>query len=564
MCKKLYISVLIVALSMIGSACERVETEPRDWIKEDLVWDEQDRNATLAVFFLNDIYNYIPGGFNRIGANNGDFLDAASGDAIPSRTNRPVEYYTNGFISVVNNPDPYWGNSYAGIRRVNIFLANIDKVPATAASITTWKAEARFIRALLYFELVKRYGGVPLIGDKIFTLNDDLSLPRNTFEQSINYIVAECDEVKTTLRKEPVSDNEWGRVPRGAAIALKARTLLYAASPLFNGGGISNDATKRALTGYPTSDPTRWQKAVDAAAELIALNYYALQPVFNNVFVVKKNTEIILAKQSGNNTSIESLNAPVGYGAPTASQGLTSPTQNLVDAFTTDTGLPITDPASGYNPQAPYTARDPRLSVTVFFNGQRWLQRNVETFTGGRDRPGGSIVQTRTGYYLRKFMADFSNNTTYTNQSHNFPIFRYAEVLLNYAEALNEVGRTEDAVKQITDIRKRAGIKAGTNSRYGIKTGITQPELRALIQNERRVELAFEEHRFWDVRRWKIAETALNTPLFGQQITRNTDGTFTYNRVQVSTALFSNRLYYMPLPYDETTKNLNLVQNEGW
>ncbi|MEZ0487309.1 RagB/SusD family nutrient uptake outer membrane protein [Fibrella aquatica] len=564
MCKKLYISVLIVALSMIGSACERVETEPRDWIKEDLVWDEQDRNATLAVFFLNDIYNYIPGGFNRIGANNGDFLDAASGDAIPSRTNRPVEYYTNGFISVVNNPDPYWGNSYAGIRRVNIFLANIDKVPATAASITTWKAEARFIRALLYFELVKRYGGVPLIGDKIFTLNDDLSLPRNTFEQSINYIVAECDEVKTTLRKEPVSDNEWGRVPRGAAIALKARTLLYAASPLFNGGGISNDATKRALTGYPTSDPTRWQKAVDAAAELIALNYYALQPVFNNVFVVKKNTEIILAKQSGNNTSIESLNAPVGYGAPTASQGLTSPTQNLVDAFTTDTGLPITDPASGYNPQAPYTARDPRLSVTVFFNGQRWLQRNVETFTGGRDRPGGSIVQTRTGYYLRKFMADFSNNTTYTNQSHNFPIFRYAEVLLNYAEALNEVGRTEDAVKQITDIRKRAGIKAGTNSRYGIKTGITQSELRALIQNERRVELAFEEHRFWDVRRWKIAETALNTPLFGQQITRNTDGTFTYNRVQVSTALFSNRLYYMPLPYDETTKNLNLVQNEGW
>ncbi|WP_375447552.1 RagB/SusD family nutrient uptake outer membrane protein [uncultured Fibrella sp.] len=562
--KKLYFSVLIVALSMIGSACERVETEPRDWIKEDLVWDEKDRNATLAVFFLNDIYNYIPGGFNRIGTGNGDFLDAGAVDAIPSRIARSVEYYTNGFISAVNNPDPYWGNSYAGIRRVNIFLANIDRVPATAASIVTWKAEARFIRAFLYFELLKRYGGVPLIGDKIFTINDDLSLPRNTFEETVNYIVAECDAVKADLRKEPVSDNEWGRVPRGAAIALKGRTYLYAASPLFNGGGVSNNATQKALTGYPTFDAARWQKAVDAAAELIALNYYALQPVYNNVFVVKKNTEIILAKQSGNNTTIESLNAPVGYGSPTASQGLTSPTQNFVDAFTTDTGLPITDAASGYNPQNPYAARDPRLAVTVFTNGQRWLQRNVETFDGGRDRPGGNIVQTRTGYYLRKFMADFSNNTTYTNQSHNFPLFRYAETLLNYAEALNEVGRTEDAVKQVIEVRKRAGIKAGTTSRYGIPSGITQADLRTLIQNERRVELAFEEHRFWDVRRWKIAETVLNTPLFGQKIVRNTDGTLTYSKVQVGTSTFSKRLYYMPLPYDETTKNLNLVQNEGW
>ncbi|RYF49389.1 MAG: RagB/SusD family nutrient uptake outer membrane protein, partial [Cytophagaceae bacterium] len=128
----------------------------------------------------------------------------------------------------------------------------------------------------------------------------------------------------------------------------------------------------------------------------------------------------------------------------------------------------------------------------------------------------------------------------------------------------NEVGRTEDAVKQVIEIRKRAGIKAGTASRYGIASGINQADLRTLIQNERRVELAFEEHRFWDVRRWKIAEATLNAPLFGMQITRSTTGTLTYNKVQVGTSIFSKRLYYMPLPYDETTKNLNLVQNEGW
>ncbi len=552
---------LILLLSVIGTACERIETEPRDWITADQVWDVKDRNATVALFVLNDLYTYIPGGFNRV---SGDFLDAATDDAVTSRNNRPVSYYANGFISALNNPDPYWSNSYAGIRRVNNFLANIDLVPATPASLLTWKTEARFIRALLYFELVKRYGGIPLVGDKVFTINDDLALPRQPYETCVNYIVSECDAIKGNLRKEPVSDGEWGRIPQGAAIALKGRVLLYAASPLFNGGGISADAAKRALTGYATADPSRWQKAADAAEELINLKYYALQSSFNNVFVVKKNAEVILAKQSANSFNIESTNAPGGYGGATASQGLTSPTQNFVDAFTMDNGLPISDPASGYNPKTPYTGRDSRLDATIFYNGKRWLNRAVETFEGGRDKPGGSIVQTKTGYYLRKFMADFANNSTYTNQSHNFIIFRYAETLLNYAEALNELNRPEDAVKQLIEIRKRAAIKAGTNSRYGIKVGITQAELRDLIRAERRVELAFEEHRFWDVRRWKIAEKALNTPLMGVQIVKNTDGTFTYTPNLVATSVFQPRLYNMPLPYDETTKNLNLAQNEGW
>jgi hypothetical protein len=132
----------------------------------------------------------------------------------------------------VNNPDPYWGTSYAGIRRVNIFLSNIDKVPADPNSITIWKAEARYIRALLYFELVKRYGGVPLIGDRVFTIQDDLSIPRNTYEECIDYIVSECDAVKGTLTPEPVSDSNWGKIPRGAAIALKGRAVVCCESPI--------------------------------------------------------------------------------------------------------------------------------------------------------------------------------------------------------------------------------------------------------------------------------------------------------------------------------------------
>lgn len=542
-------------------SCKKVETEPKDWIKEDLVWDDVDKNATLAAWFLNNVYNFLPTGFNRI---SGDYLDAASGDAIPSRINMPVEYYTNGRISVLNNPDPYWANSYAGIRQANIFLENIHKVPTTALSIQYWKAEARFLRAMFYFELLKRYGGIPLIGDKIFTLTDNLALPRNTYEECVNYIVSECNNIKDSLRAEPIADNDWGRIPRGAAIALKCRTLLYAASPLFNGGNTVADPALKILNGYPAYDAGRWQRVIDAAEELKALNYYALNASYAGVFTTKKNIEIILAKQTANNFSIESNNAPVGYGQPAISYGRTSPLQDFVDAFTMNNGLPVTDPASGYNPADPYINRDPRFYATVFYNGTQWLRRGVQTYEGGADKPGGTLVQTRTGYYLRKFMADFSGNTTYTNQSHNFILFRYAEILLNHAEALNETGREEEAVAQLMAIRRRAGIAAGSNGRYGIPEGIGQTALRALIYQERRIELSFEEHRFWDVRRWKIAAQVLNGPMYGMHITQLPGGTYQYEREQVGTLIFHERSYHLPLPYDETTKNTQLLQNEGW
>lgn len=588
--KKLYGPALAALLALGGTACQKdPETEPRYLIRDELVWDANDRNANVALLFFNDLYNYLPGGFNRV---SDDFLAAGTDDALPSRLNRPAQYFTNGVISVVNSPDQYWGTAYAGIRRVNIFLANIDRVPALPANITLWKAEARFIRALLTWELVKRYGGVPLVGDRLFTLADDLSLPRNTYADCISYLVGECDAIKGDLRLPPaIPDGEWGRIPRTAALALKGRALLYAASPLYNGGQVNGAGD---LQGYPSYDAGRWQLALSAAQELLttpnsgqALLTAPATPAgaaFAAVFTTRKNSEIILAKQASNSAGLEGYNAPMGYGTPATSQGLTSPSQNFVDAFPTLTGLPITAAGSGYNPQNPYANRDPRLLYSVFATGvttgtgptaattgSRWLGRNVETFDGGRDRPGGALVQTRTGYYLRKFLGDFATGTTYTNQSHNFPIFRYAETLLNYAEALNEVGRTEEAVAQLVALRRRAGLTAGTNNRFGIPVGIGQGEARTLIRNERRIELGFEEHRFWDVRRWKTAETVLSGPLYGVQITRGGAGTtaspytYAYNpRVTAATLLWQTRLYYLPLPYDEATKNYRLAQNPGW
>lgn len=590
---KIFLTSLVCGsflLAISTTSCKKLETEPKDWFGEDLVFDTLDRLGTVAAFNLNDLYNYIPGGFNRIGS---DYLDAASGDAIPSRNNTLVEYYTNRRISVLNNPDPYWANSYYGIRRCNIFMQNIGKVPIVQTDSATtanarltrqyWRAEARFIRALMYFELLKRYGGVPLVGDKIFKLDDDLQLPRNNFSDCVDYIVSECVIVKDSLRKEVIADADWGRIPRGAAIALKCRVLLYAASPLFNGGGIETDPVKKALTGYTTADATRWQKVIDAAEELNTLNYYKLFPTtppanaataitnYISIFTTKKSVEIILAKQGSNNTSLENSQAPVGYAGTATSQGYTSPTQNFVDAFPMINGQQpfnadgTVNTASGYTAAAPYFNRDPRLSATVFYDSLTWLGRRVETFDGGLDKPNtsGTAVQTKTGYYLKKFLGNFPTGTTYSNQSHNFPIFRYAEVVLNYAEALNEMNRVEDAVTQIKLIRQRGGIVAGSNTRYGIKTGITQTEMRDLIKNERRIELSFEEHRFWDVRRWKTAAADLTGPVYGMKITKSGTARI-YEKVQVGSLLFDAKLYHMPLPYDETVKNRALIQNEGW
>jgi hypothetical protein len=563
---KVFLTIIICVstFTLWTTSCRKTEREPKDWIKEDLVFDTMDRLGTVAGFNLNDLYNFIPNGFNRVG---GDYLDAASGDAVPSRNNTAVEYYTSGRVNVLNNPDPYWANSYAGIRRANIFLANIGVVPITVQTRQFWKAEARFIRTLLYFELLKRYGGVPLIGDTIFKLDDNLQIPRNNFEQCVNYIVSECVALRDSLRTDAaLIDGDWGRITRGAAIALKCRVLLYAASPLYNGGGFEQDAAKKVLTGYLTADVNRWQKVIDAAEEFKSFGYFDLQTTYISIFTTRRNKEIILAKQSGLGTNLEVAQAPVGYGAPAASQGLTSPTQNFVDAFNTDAGLAITDPASGYNAANPYATRDPRMNTILFYNaGPQWLGKVIETFEGGKDKPNVATipVQTKTGYYLRKFLGDFTTGSTYSNQSHNYPIFRYAEILLNYAEALNEMGRMEDAVVQLNLVRKRAGIKAGANNRYGIKVGVSQIEMREIIRNERRIELSFEEHRFWDVRRWKIADQVLNGPLNGMKITK-TGTTYTYQVQQIGTMLFQNRLYHMPIPYDETTKNLKLVQNEGW
>ncbi|RXF68622.1 RagB/SusD family nutrient uptake outer membrane protein [Arcticibacter tournemirensis] len=563
--KRSFILSIACFIALISSSCsKKFEQYPEDRNFESDIFDPGDKKGTGAKQFLFDIYASLPGGFNRI---DGDYLDAATDDAVSSSFASNIVLFTNGQLTAANYPDNNWKNCYSIIRKSNFFLKHIGVVPIPDSVKNDQMAEARFLRAFAYFELLKRYGGVPLVGDTVFSLSDNLSLPRNTFAECVDYIASECDAAAEGLPNgAKIASADFGRVPSEAALALKCRLFLYAASPLYNGGGFEVNPGLKILTGYPDADPARWQKVITAAEALTRASYYKLpsgtgNTAYSAVFTTKINTDIILSKQSSASTSIEVSNAPVGFVAPAASNGRTSPTQNFVNAFPNQDGSPYTGSSTDMNQ---YNGRDPRMKSILFYNGVKWLGRNIETFEGGLDKPNLPFkTQTRTSYYLRKFMGDFTNSTSYSNQSHNFPYFRFAEVLLNYAEALNEVGRTEDAVAPLKLIRARAGITAGTNGRYGIPAGISQAGLRDLIRNERRIELSFEEHRFWDVRRWKIAGTVLNTTLKGLKIV-NSAGSLTAEEQTVSTLTFQNKYYHMPVPYSEMIRNPRLIQNEGY
>jgi hypothetical protein len=230
--KTIWIYALLLGFVALQS-CKKVETEPQDLDTYERVFDPLDPTATKAQNFLNNIYSFLPTGFSRVG---GNFLEAGTDDAVSIDPRASIANYTNGIITSIgnNNPDNYFSAAYAGIRQANIFLANSDKIAVTAENpnrTKTFNAEARFIRAFLYFELLKRYGGIPLIGDKIFTLNDNLQLKRNSFEECVNYIASECDAIQPFLYPDAVSDPEFGRIVKGAAAALKVRLYLYAASP---------------------------------------------------------------------------------------------------------------------------------------------------------------------------------------------------------------------------------------------------------------------------------------------------------------------------------------------
>ncbi|MDU1890372.1 MAG: RagB/SusD family nutrient uptake outer membrane protein [Dysgonomonas sp.] len=582
--------VLIYSLS----SCSDYEDVPIEKYTGEYTFSPTDSIGTKALGYLNTIYSKMDNGHNRIG---NEYLDTASDDAVTAESGSESDIYKLqiGRYNSTNRitGDMRWGEYYNGIRKVNTFVKNIDIVPLkekfsnhAGSNIPlnrAWKAEARFLRAYFYFELVKRYGGVPIV-DKIYELDDNIELPRNTFEECVDFIVDELDAIKDSLRSVPIqSPNSEGHiVTTQAAMALKSRVLLYAASPLFNSNPIKQN---NPYIGYNSPDNERWKKAADAAKWFID-NYggslYSLAEDFKGVFVShygteyasgKTNNEVIFYRSTGSNdTSLEKNSGPLGFSGNDQSNAYNSPTQNLVDAFPMLDGKPIKESTKySYSNEMMYQNRDPRLSATVIHNGSEWLTKTMETYENGANNPTTSSRRTRTSYYLRKFMGYMEDKTTYAKTIHEWVMFRYAEILLNYAEAQNEyTGPSTEVYQIIKDLRKRAGIEPGDDNMYGLEQNMDQIQMREIIQNERRVEMAFEEHRYWDIRRWRIAEKIFQEPLNGLVIIRN-GGVLEYNIIEVLNAPFIDnvsteryRRYFYPIPYSEVIKNNNMIQNPGW
>lgn len=536
-------------------------------------------DSAKSIEFLTDIYSglsymAIPQEVNTMGAPLGETTDEAD-SRWPGGHNVPLQViggnFTGNWATRVTND---WSNLYSRIRHVNIFLKNVDATPLSGGLKSRTKLEARFLRAWFYHILMKQWGGVPLVGDTVYTLTSANAQGRASYEECVNYLVKELDEIAPQLPLA-YSGLDFGRVTRGAALALKSRILLFAASPLFNGGSFASNADLIKQTAYPTADPTRWQKALAAAQAVVAMNQYQLEEDnstrpgagFYRLFLKRNNTEYILSFMRPLNRDIEVNTLPPSRGGGF----LQLPTQNLVDAFPMRDGL-AWDKSPLYNANRPYDNRDPRFYYTIIYNEALHFNQTtgvpspVLTHVGA-PQDGivavSSNVATNTGYYRRKMSDTLIAGNSPGNTERSLPLIRYAEVLLNLAEAANESGNTALAMNTLKQIRKRAGIQAGTDGNYGYPAAPSQTEARDIIRNERFIELAFEEHRYFDLRRWRIGDQYDGKFTTGMRITK-TGNTYTYQRINIRARYFKTNSYLFPIPQKELALNFKMLQNPGW
>lgn len=535
--------IIIMALFSLSSCEEIFEISPQDKISEADVWKDE----KLVRLYMNACYtkSYEQGLFRTTQIGHAtDELHSIKGSVYYNIIVRGDLTADN--ISTVHAYLNNWKTAYALIRDINNFFDKIDQAPFEEAIKKEMKGEMKFMRAYLYSQLIWRYGGVPVI-DKVFGLNDDYSVERKSYDYCVNYIVTELDEAISFMPNQHTGAN-LGKASADAARTLKSRVLLYAASALNN---TSNDLTK-------------WQKASDAAKTLIDTRY-SLHNNYHGLFLAQCS-EIIFARYHTQASALD-LSRQVGRNGNNG-WGSDSPTQNLVDDYEMNNGempyLPngSVNAASGFNPATPYLNRDPRFYASILHDGSVWMKRATETFVGGLDSREGPIEAwnaSMSGYYLKKFVPEDIppiGGTIYPTSP--WIMFRYAEVLLNYAEAEFMLGHEDVARTYINLIRSRSGV----NMPPVTDTGAA---LKKRIQHERRIELVFEGHRYFDVRRWKIANETETKNIMGITIVKNADGTKTYSPKNLITRSWNDRLYLLPIPRVEIDRSVgSLTQNAGY
>ncbi len=578
--------------------------------------DENNRTEDAMVEESKYAHGLLIYGYDRLPYITTTQTDIATDDAVTNNTNSNYYKMANGSWSATDNPMSQWDNCKDGIQYVNLFLTKVEHVkwaPSSASKqqmfIDRLKGEAFGLRAILYYYLLQAHGGYAddgtLYGVPLLTTpedgSSDFNQPRATFAECVKQIYADCDSAMALLPADYVdieSNNEipakyqalganysnynlvFGTKARNLlsakiAEATKAQVALLAASPAFRdqSGVTSAEAATlcanvlKRIGGLSGFDPTGniWYK-----------NKSKLEPSASEM------PEILWREDRHKNAEQERENfPPTLYGS-----GRVNPSQNLVDAFPMRNGRPITDAKSGYDAKNPYAGRDPRLSDDVIFNGSTF--RNTIIISGTYPNENNEIddninslsTSTRTGYYLKKLLREDVSplSSSLIEQQHIYPRIRYTEMFLAYAEAANDawgpkvdganVGFT--AYDVIKAIRERAGL--GTDE-YGLalpegdsyleECASNQTKMTELIRNERRIELCFENKRFWDLRRWQMP---INEPIKGMQIDRNEEtGELTYTIINVEDRVFdSSYQWYGPIPRGEVLKWSNLKQNKGW
>lgn len=553
-----FVSMAVGSAFTLCSCNDFLDREEDSFIDKTATFDSYNRTKQ----YLTYAYSLLPEGLNRF---SGDaLLGAATDDACFAIESSNIQQFNNGSWNALSNPDNVWDRYFAGIAKCCTLLENSNHInldisrldPAKRVEyennlkdIRMWRAEAHFLRAYFNFELLKRYGPIPIIKSTLDINKDYSDTPRPTMKEVVEFIANDCDIAADSLELTPWRNmnDAFGRATKGAALALKSRLLLYAASPLYVDFGDIDEANK-------PSDATLWKAAADAAKAVIDLNQYALAPAYDDLFKNDfQNKEYIFVRRYPSNSDFEKSNFPVSYGG----KGGTNPSQNLIDDYEMldGTAFDWNDPVKAAHP---FENRDERLLATVLMNGVLFKGKRVATYPGGADAMPNPNA-TKTGYYLRKFLNENVNiQTGGGSDGHVVPLFRLAEIYLNYAEALNEYDPTNpDIAVYLNKIRERVSLP-------DVPSGLTQEQMRTLIHHERRVELAFEEHRFWDVRRWKVASSTLGAPVKGVKITQDDAGNFTYSPVQVEQRVFQPKMYWYPIPQSEVLKLHHWEQNKGW
>lgn len=585
--------VKLIALSCLLAGCDDLFVPA---IQNNLGFEHMYENPNYAEGILANGYTRIPCGSYS-------FNDVATDDAVSNLANNSYRRMATGSWSAESNPTETWVNCRSAIQYLNLFIANCDKVHWADDELVSvmynerMKGEAYGLRAMYMFYLLQSHAGWSadgeLLGIPIITepedANSNFNQPRATFEDCLKALYADIElalEMVPTEYADITSDSQipakyvalgvtraqynrvfgdkfLGRMSGRIAEAFRAKAALLAASPAYSDGNTTTYAQAAEYTGLVLSriggvaqgiDPTGW-------------TWYTNTADIGNLGNGKSPLEVMWRGGVSTNKDLEADHFPPSlYGT-----GRLNPTQNLVDAFPMANGYPISSAQAGYNSSTPYENRDPRLTKYIVVNESSLSGTTITTAADGTNNDALNKEDersTRTGYYMRKLLREDVNlnPNSINEQRHYTPRIRFTELFLNYAEAANEAyGPTGtgtysfSAYDVVKAIRKRAGVGAANGDAYLESIKNDKERMRALIRNERRLELCFEGFRFWDLRRWKesITEPACGVSIAGSS-------SKTYQFIEVESRTYEEFMYHGPIPYSEVLKFNMLQQNRGW